>query len=82
MNFSPFCQVAFILNAWRATRTDQQHLGESLIEMLKKNQVEGDCNRLIAGLQNLPCMKEKSLGKLCIAIGNLSKYVLNMYDLI
>ena len=66
-----FChQVSFILNAWRATQSDQQRIGKTLIEILKDRQIGGDCNRLITDLQQSAYTKEKSLGKITTTISN------------
>ena len=67
-------QVSFILNAWRATQTDQQRIGQTLIEILKNSQVGEDCNRLIAGLQKSTYTNENSSGKIALTIKYQSHY--------
>ena len=73
--------MSFILNAWRATQTDQQRIGQTLIEVLKNSQVGEDCNRLIAGLQKLAYTKENSSSKIAPTIKYQSQYNIFFFNM-
>ena len=45
-------QVSYLLNAWRATQSDQTQLQKSFVGKIKSNQQGEDCNRLIAAIEN------------------------------
>ena len=40
------------MNLWRGKQADQEQLCQSFIEVLKNNQRNGDCNRLIGSIEN------------------------------
>merc|ERR1712110_604724 len=46
-------KVNYILNAWRATQYGQNEINQSVVDILKRNQRAGDCNRLIASIENV-----------------------------
>ena len=40
------------MNLWRGKQADQEQLCQSFIAVLKNNQRNGDCNRLISSIEN------------------------------
>ena len=50
--FDSWYQVTFVLNAWRATQSNQHRICQSLIDTLYKNQMGEECNMLITSLES------------------------------
>ena len=66
--FDSWYQVSFVLNAWRATQSNQHRICQSLMDTLYKNQMGEECNMLIASLEGEIGMMEDDYKKKNLAI--------------
>ena len=66
--FDSWYQVSFVLNAWRATQSNQHRICQSLMDTLYKNQMGEECNMLIASLEGEIGMMEDDYKKKTLAI--------------
>ena len=45
-------QIDYLLKSWKSMQLEQHHLPKILIQSLQNNQVQNDCNSLIAKLND------------------------------